>query len=167
MVNSLGFSLEKVAAMQEHGIRGDFFYQGLAARHLMKVPSVFFTGTWVRGINFKMSRAEVPMTVQNGFDMAFSMLFVIIRMKRHSDILSQSTHILHIRTSSYIRRKPSEFVPFLVNPSHYSHGIRWPFLVRRRLGQSCRHRQPRAYCVPTLSSVSLVFMRVSRSLLNK
>lgn len=49
MVYSLGFSLEKVAAMQEHGIRGDV-YQGLAAHNLMKVSLVFFTGTWVRGI---------------------------------------------------------------------------------------------------------------------
>lgn len=49
MVNSLGFCLEKVAAMQEHGIRGDV-YQGLAAHHLMKVSPVFFTGTWVREI---------------------------------------------------------------------------------------------------------------------
>jgi hypothetical protein len=48
MVNSLGFCLEKVAAMQEHGIRGDV-YKGLAAHHLMKVSPVFFTGTWVRG----------------------------------------------------------------------------------------------------------------------
>ena len=60
MVNSLGFSLEKVAAMQEHGIRGDV-YQGLTAHHLMKVSPVFFTGTWVRGI-LKLSRAEVLMT---------------------------------------------------------------------------------------------------------
>ena len=49
MVTSLGFCLEKVAAMQEHGIRGDV-YQGLAAHHLMKVSPVFFTGTWVRVI---------------------------------------------------------------------------------------------------------------------
>ena len=48
MVYSLGFSLEKGAAMQEHGIRGDIF-QGLAVHHLIKVSSVFFTGTWVRG----------------------------------------------------------------------------------------------------------------------
>ena len=48
MVYSLGFSLEKVAAMQEHGIRGDIF-QGLAVHRLLKVPLVFFTGTWVRG----------------------------------------------------------------------------------------------------------------------
>ncbi len=48
MVYSLGFSLEKVAAMQEHGIRGDVF-RGLAAYHLIEVSSVFFTGTWVRG----------------------------------------------------------------------------------------------------------------------
>lgn len=54
MVNSLGFCLEKVAAMQEHGIRGDV-YRGLAAHHLMKVSPVFFTGTWVRG-SLKLSR---------------------------------------------------------------------------------------------------------------
>ena len=47
MVYSLGFSLEKVAAMQEHGITGDVLL-GLAAHHLMKMSSVFFTGTWVR-----------------------------------------------------------------------------------------------------------------------
>lgn len=51
MVNSLGFCLEKVAAMQEHGIRGDVMcLQGLAVHYLMKVSPVFFTGTWVRGI---------------------------------------------------------------------------------------------------------------------
>jgi hypothetical protein len=60
MVNALGFSLEKVAAMQEHGIRGDV-HQGLAVHHLTIVSPVFFTGTWVRGIS-KMSRAEVLMT---------------------------------------------------------------------------------------------------------
>ena len=49
MVNSLGFCLEKVAAMQEHGIRGNV-NQGLAAHLLMKVSPVFFTGTWVRGV---------------------------------------------------------------------------------------------------------------------
>lgn len=48
MVYSLGFSLEKVAAMQEHGITGDVL-PGLAVHHLMKISPVFFTGTWVRG----------------------------------------------------------------------------------------------------------------------
>jgi hypothetical protein len=48
MIYSAGFSLEKVAAMQEHGIRGDFF-QSAAAHHLLKGLSVFFTGTWVCG----------------------------------------------------------------------------------------------------------------------
>ncbi len=57
MVYSLGFSLEKVAAMQEHGIRGDVFRK-LTEHHLMKVSSVFFTGTWVRG-DFK-NRRESP-----------------------------------------------------------------------------------------------------------
>jgi hypothetical protein len=58
------------------------------------------------------------MTAQNGFDMAFSMSFVITGLKRHSDILPESTHFLHIRNSPYIRRKPSEFVPFLIKTSH-------------------------------------------------
>lgn len=48
MVYSLGFSLEKVAAMQEHGIRGNVFH-ALAVRHLLKLSLVFFTGTWVCG----------------------------------------------------------------------------------------------------------------------
>ena len=48
MVYSLGFSLEKVAAMQEHGITGDVL-PGLSVHHLMKISPVFFTGTWVRG----------------------------------------------------------------------------------------------------------------------
>jgi hypothetical protein len=60
MVYSLGFSLEKVAAMQEHGIRGDVF-RGLAVHHLMKLSSVFFTGTWVRG-DYRIV-AKVLMTV--------------------------------------------------------------------------------------------------------
>ena len=48
MVYSLGFSLEKVAAMQEHGIRGKVSYV-VAENHLLKASLVFFTGTWVRG----------------------------------------------------------------------------------------------------------------------
>jgi len=47
MIYSLGFSLDKVAAMQEHGIRGNVFH-ALALHHLLKVSLVFFTGTWVR-----------------------------------------------------------------------------------------------------------------------
>jgi hypothetical protein len=48
MVYSLGFSLEKMAAMQEHGIRGDVF-QRTSVHCVLKVSLVFFTGTWVRG----------------------------------------------------------------------------------------------------------------------
>jgi hypothetical protein len=60
MVYSLGFSLEKVAAMQEHGINGDDF-QRLAVHDVLKVSSVFFTGTWVRGDYIIV--AKVLMTV--------------------------------------------------------------------------------------------------------
>ncbi len=48
MVYSLGFSLDKMAAMQEHGIRGNAFY-GWAVPPLLNISAVFFTGTWVRG----------------------------------------------------------------------------------------------------------------------
>jgi hypothetical protein len=48
MIYSTGFSLEKVAAMQEHGMRGDFFPIN-TWDHLLKVLPVFFTGTWVGG----------------------------------------------------------------------------------------------------------------------
>jgi hypothetical protein len=47
MVYALGFSLEKAAAMQEHGIRGNVFHP-LPVRRLLNVAAVFFTGTWVR-----------------------------------------------------------------------------------------------------------------------
>ena len=61
MVNSLGFSLEKVAAMQEHGIRGDFLPGSSCTSPNEGVISLLhrYLGAW----NFKMSRAEVPMTV--------------------------------------------------------------------------------------------------------
>jgi hypothetical protein len=51
MIFALGFSLEKVAAMQEHGIKGTPFY---FLRETMKVSfiesfhQVYFKGTWVR-----------------------------------------------------------------------------------------------------------------------
>ena len=48
MVYSLGFSLDKVAAMQEHGIRGNVVYAPPVHR-LLNPSAVFFTGTWVRG----------------------------------------------------------------------------------------------------------------------
>ena len=57
MVYSLGFSLEKAAAMQEHGIRGNVFY-ALPVRRLFNVTAVFFTGTWVR--NDYTQRCERP-----------------------------------------------------------------------------------------------------------
>jgi hypothetical protein len=55
MVNSLGFCLEKVAAMQEHGIRGDVYRGLLAAHHLMKVSHVTsllhrYLGAWISKI---------------------------------------------------------------------------------------------------------------------
>jgi len=60
MIYSLGFSLDKVAAMQEHGIRGNVFH-ALALHYLLKVSLVFFTGTWVR--EEYTQRHETLMTV--------------------------------------------------------------------------------------------------------
>jgi len=47
MIYSLGFTLEKVAAMQEHGIHGQYQFEFLLITVDLKF-SVFFKGTWVR-----------------------------------------------------------------------------------------------------------------------
>lgn len=46
MIYALGFTLEKVAAMQEHGITGDMARQ--LPRNSANHPIVYFKGTWVR-----------------------------------------------------------------------------------------------------------------------
>jgi hypothetical protein len=48
MVYSLGFSLEKVAAMQEHGIRGDTFQGTSCALRIESVISLLhrYLGAW-------------------------------------------------------------------------------------------------------------------------
>jgi hypothetical protein len=45
MVYALGFALEKVAAMQEHGIKGATYVN--VPLRVSDDRSVYFTGTWV------------------------------------------------------------------------------------------------------------------------
>lgn len=45
MIYGLGFTLEKVAAMQEHGIKGDSSSRLL--RDILTIYLVYFDGTWV------------------------------------------------------------------------------------------------------------------------
>lgn len=52
MIYALGFTLEKIAAMQEHGIRGNpsIFYSIFLISYTFPPQKVYFKGTWVRGL---------------------------------------------------------------------------------------------------------------------
>ena len=47
MIYSLGFSLEKVAAMQEHGVKGTVCSHQACQRLLTSAFAVYFSGIWV------------------------------------------------------------------------------------------------------------------------
>ena len=42
MIYALGFTLEKVAAMQEHGIKGEYFYNRLSVKAYRHLPCSLF-----------------------------------------------------------------------------------------------------------------------------
>ncbi len=63
MVYALGFALEKVAAMQEHGLHGSTFACLLQLVSSLQLP-VYFKGTW------------------NGFDLAFVTTYLIYAVLR-------------------------------------------------------------------------------------
>jgi hypothetical protein len=48
MVYALGFTLEKVAAMQEHGMQGQHHSEFLVGFNKSENFTVYFKGTWVR-----------------------------------------------------------------------------------------------------------------------
>jgi len=50
--------------------------------------------------------AKVLMTIQNGFDLAFSMFLATTYLKRNFDVPSSSNNILHIRSPPCLRGIP-------------------------------------------------------------
>jgi len=58
MVYALGFTLEKVAAMQEHGIKGQSPGLDTTIKVTYYFILVYFKGTWV-GINLEYARLSI------------------------------------------------------------------------------------------------------------
>lgn len=99
MVYSLGFSLDKVAAMQEHGIRGSIF-NAPPVHRLLNPSAVFFTGTWVRG-DYTQCRESADDCLE-WVRLGIQYVLCIIALKRCFDVPPKYQYFVHMQSSVFM-----------------------------------------------------------------